>query len=344
MKKPSRKPQGKRQSRRVAAKKRPSRKVFSQAGGGAATAGGMEYQHRVAAWVAVHILAESAVSVPWNFPEEFPLISLQCETNQPVDDLLVETQEGKRAFIQAKRTLISSKAVASDFAKVIDQFVRQFQAGQQEKKPLDPITDRLVLVVGPEASSTIRKDLRRVLSRISSSPLTQPIARAPQNQGERIVLSTLMKHLKRSWKTVFGTGATDKELRNVLALMHIQTLDVEQGGTDEATAKSFLRQYILKDQSQAAAAWSKLINTCSVYAVNHSGANRSTLQQVLLVAGYDLQACRSYHNDIGKLKAHSQRIKSVLSDLSCFHVKGHPSKFDESHRISFNILHKKNLS
>jgi len=321
MKRPSRRPQDKR--RKIPPKKRPSHRVRSQTGGGAATAGGMEYQHRVAAWVAVLILAETSVSPPWGFPEAFPLKSLQCETNQPVDDLLVENQEGKRAFIQVKRTLNSSKVATSDFAKVIDQFVRQIHVGQQEGKPLDPITDRLVLVVGPEASNTIRNDLRRLLSRIPSFSLTQPLSKAPQNLAEKTVLHVLMRHLKRSWKAAFGTQPTDSEIRNLLALIQIQTLDVEQGGADETTAKGFLRKSILKDQSQAAAAWSKLINTCSVYAANHSGASRSILQQVLLVAGHDLQACRSYQDDISRLRARSQGIKSVLNDLSCLHVKGH---------------------
>ena len=34
--------------------------------GGAATAGGMDFQHRVTTWVAVRILAEKEVSLPWH--------------------------------------------------------------------------------------------------------------------------------------------------------------------------------------------------------------------------------------------------------------------------------------
>ncbi len=48
--------------------------------GGAAAAGGMDFQHRVAAWVAVHVLAERNVALPWGLPIETTLEWFRCET------------------------------------------------------------------------------------------------------------------------------------------------------------------------------------------------------------------------------------------------------------------------
>ncbi len=76
----------------------------------------MDFQHRVAAWVAVHILAEKGATPPWNLPEGTTLEWLRCETDQPVDDLLVETSANGRAFTQIKRTLRLSRAPDSDLA------------------------------------------------------------------------------------------------------------------------------------------------------------------------------------------------------------------------------------
>jgi len=42
-------------------------------GGGSATHKGIGYQDRVAAWIAVHILAEQGVSTPWDLPENSTL-------------------------------------------------------------------------------------------------------------------------------------------------------------------------------------------------------------------------------------------------------------------------------
>jgi hypothetical protein len=46
--------------------------------GGVATAGGMDFQYRVTAWVAVRILAEKEVSLPWDLPVTATLEWLRC--------------------------------------------------------------------------------------------------------------------------------------------------------------------------------------------------------------------------------------------------------------------------
>lgn len=57
--------------------------------GGAATQAGVDYQNRVAAWVAVHILAEQDASPPWNLPGNVTFEFLRCETEEPEDGLFV---------------------------------------------------------------------------------------------------------------------------------------------------------------------------------------------------------------------------------------------------------------
>ena len=124
-----------------------------RSGGGAATAGGMDFQHRVAAWMAVHILAEKDATLPWHLPTGTTLERLRCETEQPVDDLLVETSANDLVFAQVKRTLSLSESADSDLASALDQFVRQFVACRDKTtgtqpwdRPLDPARDRLVLI------------------------------------------------------------------------------------------------------------------------------------------------------------------------------------------------------
>jgi hypothetical protein len=76
--------------------------------GGAATQAGIDYQNRVAAWMAVRILAEQDASPPWNLLDNVTLEFLRCETEQPVDDLLVGTSEGgarlcaSKAWVEAR--------------------------------------------------------------------------------------------------------------------------------------------------------------------------------------------------------------------------------------------------
>lgn len=97
---------------------------MSRSGGGAATAKGMVFQHRVAAWVAVQILAEREAILPWDLPARTTLEWIRCETQQPVDDLLVGTSENGLVFAQIKTKFELSKGKDSHLASAIDQFVR----------------------------------------------------------------------------------------------------------------------------------------------------------------------------------------------------------------------------
>src|SRR5215510_15445105 len=96
--------------------------------GGAATAGGMNFQHRATAWVAVHILAEKGLSPPWGLPGEVTLEWVRCETEQPVDDLMVGTSHDGVILAQIKHTLQLSSRAGSPLASALDQCVRQYIA------------------------------------------------------------------------------------------------------------------------------------------------------------------------------------------------------------------------
>jgi hypothetical protein len=73
--------------------------------GGSATQAGINFQNRVAAWLAVRILAEQNASPIWDLSTSSTLEFLRCETEQPVDDVMVGTSDGGHAFIQVKRSV-----------------------------------------------------------------------------------------------------------------------------------------------------------------------------------------------------------------------------------------------
>jgi hypothetical protein len=246
--------------------------TISKPAGGAATAGGMDYQHRAAAWVAVQILAEKAVSPPsaWNLPAVTTLEWLRCETGEPVDDLLVGTSGQGHIFSQVKHTLKLSKAVKSALASALNQCVRQFVAyrtvapGQRPwERPLDPVRDRLVLIVGSESSASIRVHLPAMLMRLRNLVPGQPLDDAARNGEERRVLSAVVDHTKRAWQSVRGELPADNELHQLLSLLRVQVLDVDAGGTAEAEARNWLRTAVLHNPEQADAAWAQLSTVCA---------------------------------------------------------------------------------
>jgi stage V sporulation protein SpoVS len=230
--------------------------------GGAATQAGINYQNQVAAWICTRILAEREATPLWRFPEGVTFEFIRCETEQPVDDLLVGTSAGGHAFIQVKHTVTSSRASDSALASALDQFVRQFisyrtgVAGKQRwERPLDESLDRLVLVTSSKSSVSVREHLPALLTRLRTIAPSQGIDAAAINQDERKTLAVLRGHLARIWDGCAGTAISEAEEHQLLNLIWVQVLDVEEEGLNEREAKDLLRSSIINDPSQADAAW-----------------------------------------------------------------------------------------
>lgn len=272
--------------------------------GGSATQAGMDYQNRVAAWIAVHVLAGEAATPPWELPADTYLTFVRCETEQPVDDVLVETSAGGFVFIQVKHTLTLDRTESSDFASTIDQYLRQFhsfrlaQGSRPWERPLDATCDRLVLVVGPRSSATIRDHLPSALMKVRALAPGQFMEDAATNDTERRVLHVLLQHLRRVWQEVTGTSLSEREARQVLALMRVVTQDVERDGVGEREAKDRLRSIVLREAKQADVAWNTLIQLCANLAKNRGTADRLTLRRALEEAAIELKVPGSYQTDI----------------------------------------------
>jgi hypothetical protein len=300
-------------------------KTTSTSGGSAAQAG-MEFQNRAAAWVAVHILAEQSVSPPWDLPVQVTLEFLRCETEQPVDDLLVGTSEGGFAFVQVKRRLALERRDDSALASTVDQYVRQLLVsreatpGRPWERPLDCERDRLVLLVGPTTSGAIRSDLATVLNRLRSCAPNDAIDIFAKNEAERRALSTVQEHVVRSWQKAIGENPSNQGLFDLLSLIYVHTLDVDEGGLAESDAKTILRTAILHNPSQADVAWATLMQACTGFASKQGGGDRVVLQRVLLNSGIYLKPTQGYLDDISKIEHYSRQTTALLSDMSRIRV------------------------
>jgi hypothetical protein len=301
--------------------------------GGAAAHSGINYQDRVAAWMCVQVLAEQEASPLWGWSADSTLEFVRCETEQPVDDVLVGTSHHGLAFINAKHTVIASQSEDSDFASALSQFVRQFVASTNQikgsspwERPLDTKLDRFVLAISPQSSARVKTDLPVVLERLRTLLPGQGFGNVAITQSQTDVLSKVTSHFQRFWHKLTETQPTEEEIINLLCLIRIQVLDVDSEGNQEREAKALLRTSILQNPEQADAAWNALTQTCAIWASQRNGGAHEDLQRVLLQVGIALKAPRSYREDIERLKEHSQRTFALLRPLSLIEMSGREVK------------------
>jgi hypothetical protein len=292
------------------------------ASGGAATAGGISFQSRVVAYYSVRILGEADCTPPLGLSANVTLEHVRCETGEPTDDLLVGTSENGHIFGQAKRTLDLSKLPDSEVASVVSQFVRQYLANRQTsvgERPwnaeLDPARDRLALIVGPRASSSIHTALADVLNACRGLQPSQPLQDAATNEAQKSALTIFLAHARSAWLQKTGEEPDAIELRRFTSLCHVVVLAIEEDGSDEVAANDRLRS-VLSEPSQSRLAWDCLIRQALDLAKRRTGIGRSGLQQLLLGNAIPLQVPRSYKADVVALKAFTNRSNQLLTPLS----------------------------
>ncbi len=301
--------------------------VRKSSAGGAALQGGAAYQNRVAAWLAVEMLAESEAA-PLS-PGGGSIEILRAETQESMDDLLVGTSLEGYTFLQAKRRISLSPKKDSELASVLDQVVRQIAgsgSGNGGKRPwsrpLDPAKDRLVLVTSSDSSQEIRESLRNLLIRVTNLAPHQPLDDGAVNNHERRALRVAVSHVERSWQAAAGVPAIDEDVRLALSLFFVEILDVETDQVHEREAKRTLDEVVLEDRTQAGVAWSNTIVACTEMAQARSGLDRSSLQKKLQDAGIALRALPSYRRDIDRLRKHTEQTIRLLADLSQIRIDG----------------------
>lgn len=74
----------------------------SQTAGGRATEAGMSFQASVAAWFAAHFVADMPVGTKFGMAGDTRLVALQCETADPMDDVVARLANGGVIYVQCK--------------------------------------------------------------------------------------------------------------------------------------------------------------------------------------------------------------------------------------------------
>jgi hypothetical protein len=291
-------------------------------GGGSATAAGSIFQSAASAWYCVGILAEQDFPPPLDLAATTTLKFIRCETEEPVDDILVMTSDDGLIFAQAKHKLSLETGSTSELASAVDQCVRQYLANRSTSQPKRPwnrplvaSTDRLVIIVGKESSGPIKHDLPVALESVRALA-GRPLDDAAQNEEQKRALKVIKEHCSVAWRAATASLPSDSDLVGFLQLLRIQVLDLDDDGAEQRNARALLRTAILRDAASDNKTWGMLGRYCEELAAHRRGADRQVLQRHLLKEGVDVEAPRSYRADIDKLNAHSKTSLALLRDLA----------------------------
>jgi hypothetical protein len=304
----------------------------TKSGGGAATAGGTTFQEDVACYFATLILAESAAEPPSALPQQVMLSSIVAETPQPIDDLLVGTSAGGVMYIQAKTSLFLSEDAESEFAKVLDQFARQYVAGVRlpgntPRRP-DKTRDRFILAVGYSTPATITTSFSSVLSKCRTINEPGRLDELPDslNTEESKALALTRAHIDRSWTALKGLAPSATERLALIHLVHVLQLDLRVDGIHHTRAKDLLRQAVLTAADRAGDAWDALVAICRNFGPQRTGGDLAYLRAELERRSVPVRSVPSFSEDIRILQKYTSDRLAFLQRLSVIKLGGQPIK------------------
>ncbi len=278
-------------------------------GGGNATAAGVGFQAQLGAALASQLLAERPVDDRLGLAGA-RIRSLRFETEAPVDDILIETDQGGYIFVQAKTTLTLSNQPDSELGKTADQIVRLWLScfrGNGKRgwdRPLRPHVDRVLIVVGRESSATVATDLARALVAVQATGAA-PLPHDPQNALDRF--KALLQH---AWNKIEGQPPRDDAIDAVLKCLTILPFDPE--GADRTSARETLA-HVLENSDEAGAAFIVLARRCEELMRDRLGTDLPGFRRALEAANISARAPPSFMADVARLRNYSEGVQRHLN-------------------------------
>lgn len=275
--------------------------------GGAAAAGGTEYQALVTAWACTLMLSESVP--PWDWPAGSFIRTVQCESVHEVDDLVISGDSGT-AYVQAKHRVTLETSPASPFGKTIAQFVRQFLAGDG----LQP-DDRLLLVTSPLSSAPVTVELPRILERIRNASAASSVADVILSGVQRTLLTKLTAHISKNYSDAAREAIDDQTMLAVLRRMRIVVLDLEDAGAAEREALFWLRSALQPDVP-VESAWAVLTSHCVELMRTRGSDTPVSLRDLMRSHRWGTNAAPSFAADVERLTRDTDLALTALHDLA----------------------------
>ncbi len=286
--------------------------------GGDATFAGTNFQVDVAAYFAVHLLAERVPQfLDLGRNEKFT--TMQLESAEPVDDILLLTSSERRCLVNVKTRVHVSASAKSPMGSITDQIARQWirntvvgtTHGSYEQT--NPSHDRIVIVAGSHRSNrfvTLLSNLLKTAGGVHSLDSLQTVLK---NQSDKEFHAKFIGLVKTAAHNHSETGISDEEILTLLRIIKVKRMDPS---SEVDNQHHVLETAVLQNNSDAPAAYERIRQHCAELAERSGLTNQADLRSVLTRRQITLSDVPSYVADIRRLKESTQAELQDLKERS----------------------------
>jgi len=289
-------------------------KMDSHRFGGRATAGGVNYEVRVAAFIAVKMLAGDRCTV-WDGISGADVAAITLQAPEAVDDIVVSLRgTPAHALISAKDRSgpISLTGRSPAFTDTVAAFVVQFLKVSPEARA----GNRFVWAVPSTAGRAATRELIGVLDthRLDAGDTSLAEFLRGRRPIERKTLSALISVATKAWRKESGNTPAQEDLREFLRLVYVEVYDFESGQRCERIAEDNIRAHIAEEPKDARRIWERLEHFFSKADQRGFRVTPASLRQALTVEGITLKSPPEYAKEITRLRELTKRNLGHLKE------------------------------
>lgn len=285
--------------------------------GGDATAKGIKFQADVGAYFATYMLA-SQIPHFLDLDQGEKFTTLQVESPEAVDDILIDTSSKRRCLVNVKtRVSVSSKS-NSQWNSIVDQVVRQWirhkatYATEHTTDISHAPRDRIALVVGTYGTARFEKLLNALLKAVNGVPSLDSIPNSLTSKDEQTFYSTFLTMTKDAVQKHQGEKIPDQEIEAILTMIRVKRLDPDD--TDIEKLHELLGSAVLQNKTDAPKALNRIQLHCRELATRCGQTTAEYIRSLLMNEGIKLLDEPQYATDIDRLRVATQNEIEKMSD------------------------------
>jgi hypothetical protein len=300
--------------------------------GGTRTAGGVGHEGRCLAWAAAYMLTEEPLP---RWASGRRVAGVGGQTNRPVDDVGLVTDEGGWVTIQAKKGMRVDTRPGGGLGEAVRQLVEIDEAGVPEGpsgilRPLEPGRDLVLILSDDSAAQTVNRNLAPVVSRLRDLLPDVPVTEAAPNHDQAGALGALTAQLERCWKERWARDLSDADFRRLTSVVSVRALRIAEDGEDYATTVRVMLRDLAGDATNAETLWKALLTEGQRLAEERAYLGRDGLVKILDAQGIVLRPVARLRSDIETLRALSRVNTGLLGEEASITAPDGPVRLTRS--------------
>lgn len=289
----------------------------SSTAGGRATEAGMSFQASVAAWFAAHLVADMPVGEKFGMPDDTRLVELQCETADPMDDVVARLANGGKIFVQCKTKAGLDRTPDSALGRTIFQLVGLYRDVARAAG-----TAQIVAVLAVQESAPRKLDNLEEACRMFDAGGTWAAVTALLPVARREALALFEDHVRTAWATREPIGPSDDDLVAMARLFRIARFPEPAKGAEWRLASHLLGGRLYGSADKGEQPMFALVDICRRAIRSGAPQDRNGLLRSLRSAGHPEIAAPGFDADIAAILAYSTQERERLKKHTVLPLDG----------------------